>query len=112
SPSDGVYRETAMKVVLGEGAAGMGGGSLGSPAAAAGDGGAVEVNLARAQVRASLGQEEPPAEDVPAGGPPPGPNLPNTGAGTLDLPFLLLGLGLVTGGLWIIMYGRSEQLEQ
>lgn len=110
SPADGVFQETAVQIKLLEGALPSGGGL----ASMAKNASALQINLARARVGAQLGEKQPdqPAKDTPAKNEPDkAAPLPNTGASTLDLPFLLLGLGLVTGGLWIIAYGRAERSD-
>lgn len=109
-PSAGVFRVTALKVQLLKAAGGTplalpGGGA--SVAAADPEAGIV-LNLARSQVSAGVGETPAAAAATPIKN---GPNLPNTGASTMDLPLLLLGLGLVSAGMWIIMYGRSGSLE-
>ncbi|MFY0406315.1 choice-of-anchor G family protein [Solicola sp. PLA-1-18] len=106
SPADGVFRETALKATLLKAA---GGAALPVPGgAAATDEPGIVLNLAQAQVGANTLGEDAAVPVTPVGNPQGGPNLPNTGAGTLDLPFLLLGLGLLTGGMWVVMWGRNE----
>ncbi|MDO9377851.1 MAG: choice-of-anchor G family protein [Nocardioidaceae bacterium] len=93
-PAEGVFREVALRGTL----------LPGTP-------GEAVLDLASATVGpGALGGEQPVAQTpvTPVGDPQDGPNLPNTGAGTLDLPFLLLGLGLLTGGMWVVMWGRQE----
>lgn len=112
SPAEGVYRETAVTIELLKGALPSG---AAIPGLAAGNS-ALELDLARSTVgpvQGTVAKDVPVAQMPPKESPPrdSGPDLPNTGASSLDLPFLLLGLGLVTGGLWVIMYGRSEHSE-
>ena len=109
-PSAGVFRVTALKVQILKAAGGQSlpdtlTGGTGMSVKAADPEAGVILGLARSQVSADTGTVDT-ATPIKNG-----PNLPNTGANTMDLPFLLLGMGLVSAGLWIIMYGRSESLE-